>query len=169
MAYGSDPEFAAYLAAQGLTLPPTAPAPAILRAQGSAYVDGAYEPRLFCSERADPFTQTLAWPRINAFVQGKPIPDDLIPQPWINAAYRAAYLTAVTPGWATSGVDVSRMTKREKAGQVEREFFAVGEGSIQGNAAPGFRVDPLIDGSLAIWLCDDVEDTGTQFFLSIGS
>lgn len=169
MAYGSDTEFAAWLAANGLSLPATAPPPAVLRAQGSAYVDGAYEPRLFCSERAEPFTQTLAWPRVNAFVQGKPVPDTLIPQPWINAAYRAAYLTAVTPGWATSGTDPNRLTKREKAGQVEREFFGAGEGAIQANAAPGFRVDPLIDGSLAIWLCDPVEDGGQQIFLSIGS
>lgn len=169
MAYGSDSEFAAWLAAQGLALPVGAPAPAILRAQGSAYVDGAYEPRLFCSERVDPFTQTLAWPRVNATVQGRPIPDDMIPLAWINASYRAAYLTAVTPGWATSGLDPSRMTKRERAGQVEREFFAAGEGGLSGNAAQGFRVDPLIDGALSIWLCDPVTDGGKQFLMSIGS
>jgi hypothetical protein len=168
-AYGSDIDFAAWLAAQGLSLPVGAPAPAILRAIGSAYVDGAYEPRLFCSERMDPFTQELAWPRRNAFLQGKPIPDDLIPIPWINASYRAAYLTAVTPGWAQSGLDPSRMTKREKAGEVEREFFGAGEGGLIGNAAQGFRVDPLIDGMVSLWLCDPVTEGGMQFLMSIGS
>lgn len=170
-AYGDDVGFAAWLAGQGLSLPVGAPLPSILRARGSAYIDGAYEPRLFCSERADPFTQELAWPRVNATLKGRPIPDDLIPVPWVNASYRAAYLEATTKGgWASKGIDPSRMTKKEKAGQVEREFFGAGEGADQGNAAPGFRVDPIIDGSISMWLCDDVEDgSGLQFLLSIGS
>ena len=168
-AYGSDAGFTAWLAGQGLVLPVTAPTPAILRAIGSAYVDGAYEPRLFCSQRVDPLTQELAWPRTGALINGTAIPEDLIPPAWVNASYRAAYLQAITPGWATGGVNPSRMTKREKAGEVEREFFASGEGGVIGNAAPGFNVDPLIDGWLSLWLCDPVGDGGQQFFLSIGT
>lgn len=152
-AYGSDAGFQDWLAANGLTLPATAPTPIILRTIGSAYVDGAYEPRLYCSQRADPFMQELAWPRRGATVNRMPVPDDIIPQAWINASYRAAYLEAVTPGWAQVGRDPSRLTKREKAGQVEREFFGADDAGKTGDAAPGFNVDPLINGWVSVWLC----------------
>ncbi|MGA0540723.1 DnaT-like ssDNA-binding protein [Neotabrizicola sp. VNH66] len=151
--YGSDDDFAAWLAAHGLTLPASAPAPAVLRQIGSTYVDGAYEYRLSCSHRAGGFAQERAWPRTGHTVDRQVVPEDLVPPPWVDASFRAAYLTAVTPGWATSGLDPSRLTKREKAGEIEQEFFEAGKGAVQGNAAPGFRVDPLIDGALAGWLC----------------
>lgn len=166
--YGDDQTFTNWLAAQGLALPANHKPPAVLREIGSTYIDAAYEPRLFCSQRADPFTQGRAWPRIGAQLGGRDIPPDLVPVPWINASYRAAWLDATQAGWAQSGLDPSRMTKREKAGQVEREFFAAGEGGVIGNAAQGFRVDPLIDAMLSGWLCDDAQAGPQQLLWSVG-
>lgn len=167
-AYGSDIGFNTWLSGQGITLPATAPSVSVIRAIGSAYVDGAYEPRLFCSKRTGGYNQDLAWPRTGAQFGSENLPDDLIPQPWINAAYRAGYLNVIKKGWATGGVDPSRMVKKQKAGQVEREFFGAGEGGVTGNAAAGFNVDPLIDGWLSVWLCDTASETG-MFFMSIGT
>ena len=115
-------------------------------------MDAAYEARLQCSSRTGGFEQERAWPRTGHTVNCEAVPDDLIPQAWINASYRAAYLQAVN-GFAQGGTDPSRITKREKVDVIEREFFAAGEGAAQGNAAPGFPVDPMIDGWLSIWLC----------------
>lgn len=157
--YGSDPDFTAWLTANGLSLPVGAPTPAILRQIGSDYVDGAYEPRLQCSQRTGGFAQDRAWPRTGHTVNCELVPDDFIPPAWINASYRAAYLQAVN-GFATGGTDPSRLTKREKVDVIEREFFAAGEGSAQGNAAPGFAVDPLIDGWVSLWLCSNARRIG---------
>lgn len=157
--YGSDLDFTAWLAANGLSLPVGAPTPAVLRQIGSDYIDGAYEPRLQCSNRTGGFAQERAWPRTGHTVNCEPVPDDLIPQAWINACYRAAYLQAVN-GFATGGYDPSRLTKREKVDVIEREFFAKGEGADTGNAAPGFNVDPLIDGWLSVWLCSTARRIG---------
>lgn len=152
--YGDDASFAAYLAARGYVLPAGVPAPAILRQIGSDYIDSAYEPRLACSRRAL-ITQDRAWPREGHSVNGEALPDTFIPQPWVDASYRAAWLEASQPGWTASGVDPSRATKREKADALEREFFAPGGSGTTGapNAAPGFPVDAQIDGWVAVWLC----------------
>lgn len=157
--YGTDQGFEDWLASQGLELPDGAPAIAVLRQIGSDYVDGAYESKLQCSKRAGGFEQERAWPRAGHTVRCEPVPDDLIPQAWINASYRAAYLQA-SSGWAQGGTDPSRLTKREKVDVIEREFFAVGEGAAQGNAAPGFPVDPLIDGWVSVWLCSTTRRVG---------
>jgi hypothetical protein len=101
-AYGTDEGFEAWLAGQGLSLPVGAPAVAVLRQIGSSYVDSAYSWRLSCSRKTGGFTQELQWPRTGHVINGETVPDDLIPQAWIDASYRAAYLTAVTPGWAIS-------------------------------------------------------------------
>ncbi len=152
--YGDDILFAAWLALRGYVLPAGAPLPAVLRQIGSDYVDAAYEPRLACSRRTV-ITQERSWPRTGHTVNGEAIASDLIPQPWINASYLAAWLEASQPGWTASGVDPSRATKREKADVVEREFFAPGAAGTAGasHAAPGFPVDPQIDGWVAVWLC----------------
>ena len=165
--YGDDTAFNAWLAENGLTLPVGAPSVAVLRQVGSGYVDAAYEWKLWCSTRTGGFTQERAWPRTGASVYNAAVPSDLIPPQWIQASYRAAYLQAVTPGWATGGTDPSRITKREKAGEVEREFFEAGKGAAVGNAAPGFRVDPMIDGLVVPWLCWD--GSGALGIWSVGS
>lgn len=125
--YGSDLDFAAWLAANGLALPVGAPTPAVLRQIGSDYVDSAYEARLQCSSRTGGFAQERAFPRTGHMAGCEPVPDNLIPQAWINASYRAAYLQAVN-GFATGGYDPNRLTKREKVDVLEREFWAKGEG-----------------------------------------
>lgn len=164
-AYGTNDGFTAWLDANGLTLPTGAPPPAVLREIGSVYVDGAYEYALQCSRRTGGFSQELAWPRTGHSVNGDAVPSDLIPQAWINASYRAAYLTAATPGWAQGGQNPNRITKREKAGEVEREFFGAGEGAVASRAAPGFNVDPLIDGWLAMWLCPTGRNPNSLFLV----
>ena len=121
-AYGTDDGLQAWLTAQGLALPPGA-TPATLRAIGSAYVDAAYEARLQCSHRAGGFEQELAWPRAGHRVNGQPVPEDLIPPAWINASYRAAWLEASNPGWATGTTDPNRVVKREKVDVIEVEYF----------------------------------------------
>lgn len=157
--YGSDSDFQDWLDANGLELPDGAPSLAILRQIGSDYVDGAYEAKLQCSKRAGGFNQERAWPRVGHTVNCEEIPSDLIPQAWINASYRAAYLQAVS-GWAQSGTDPNRLTKREKADVLEREFFAAGEGATKSNASAGFPVDPLIDGWVSLWLCATARSIG---------
>lgn len=151
--YGTDDGFTTWLAGQGLALPVGAPTAAVLRQVGSDYLDAAYEPRLQCSRRTGGILQDRAWPRTGQTVNGEPVPDDLIPPAWVNASYRAAYLQATREGWATGGRDPNRVTKREKVDSIEREFFNASEAGAAGNAAPGFNVDPLIDGMVAVWLC----------------
>lgn len=168
-AYGSDIEFAAYLAGLDLTLPVDAPMPAVLRQIGSNYVDAAYEPRLHCSSRAGGWAQERAWPREGHKVNRQEVPADLIPQAWVDASYYAAYLQATTEGgWVTSGEDPNRIAKREKVdGAIEVEYFGRGDG-YQGNAAVGFPVDPMIDGMVSVWLCPDVNQrTADSLFLVI--
>jgi len=50
-----------------------------------------------------------------------------IPRPWVLASYRAAWLEASNPGWASGSIDPTRKTKREKVDVIEREFFGPGE------------------------------------------
>lgn len=161
-AYGTDTEFSAWLVSQGLTLPVGAPLPAVLRQIGSNYIDAAYEWRLSCSSRTGGFAQELAWPRTGHYMGSQSVPDDLIPTPWINAAYRAAYLTAITPGWATTGTDASRQTKREKVDVVEREFFAASE-AAGSDVAPGMPSDSIINGMLTSWLCSNTRSLNSLF------
>jgi hypothetical protein len=150
--YGTDDDFIAWLTAQGLSLPDDAPAPAVLRQIGSSYVDAAYEYRLGCSERTGGFEQELAWPRKGHYFNGKPVPDDLIPQAWVHAAYRAAYLQAIQPGWATGSRDGNRVTKREKVDTIEREFFDADQ-APGSDAAPGMVSDSIINSLVLPWLC----------------
>lgn len=161
--YGSDNDFESWLEANGLTLPAGSPDLDVLRQIGSDYVDAAYEARLQCSSRTGRFAQERAWPRTGHFAGCDPVPDNLIPQAWINASYRAAYLQASQNGWAQGGYDPNRLTKREKVDVIEREFFGASEGAASGNAAPGFPVDPLIDGWVSMWLCPD--GNGLAFFV----
>lgn len=150
--YGSNEGLLAYLASMGMTLPEGAD-PDVLRQIGSNYLDAAYEWRLACSSRTGGFAQELAWPRTGHYVNGQPVPDDLIPPAWINASYRAAYLTAISPGWATTGTDGSRQVKRQRVeGAVEREFFSPAE-SAGSDVAPGMPSDSIINGIVASWLC----------------
>lgn len=157
-AYGSDTEFQAWLSGLGLHLPGDAPTLAILRTLGSSYVDAAYEHRLKCSRRTGGNDQPLAWPRTGH----NGLLPDLIPNPWVIASYRAAYLNGVSPGWSTGTTDIGRITKREKVDVIEREFFAAGEAGSS-NAVDGMPSDGMIEGLVAPWLCSDGRRAGNLF------
>ena len=150
--YGTEADFQAWLTANGFTLPAGAD-PAVLLNVGSAYIDAAYGARLTCSQRTGGFQQELEWPRRGHVISGELVPDDLIPAPWINAVYRAAYLTSVTPGWATGSIDPNRVTKREKVDSIEREFMTANDRGVKVAAGSGVPTDALIDGMLTPWLC----------------
>lgn len=161
--YGSDQGFTEWLSAQGLTLPDDSPAVAFLRQIGSSYVDAAYESRLQCSRRTGGFNQELAWPRTGHSINGEAVPDDLIPVQWINASYRAAYLEAIQPGWATGSTDPNRVVKRERVeGAVEVEYFGGKETGDSGTAI-GMTADALIGGMVGPWLCSTGRRLDTLF------
>lgn len=153
-AYGTDAGLEVWIAAQGLELPAGANV-SVLRQIGSNYIDAAYEARLSCSQRTSGFEQLLAWPRTGHTVNGQEVPSDLIPQSWINASYRAAYLEAINKGWATGSTDPNRTTRREKVDVIEREFFS-NQDAKGGDAAAGINTDAIINGMVLPWLCSDV-------------
>lgn len=163
MAYGTDEGFTAWLTSQGLALPDGAPAPAVLRQIGSDYVDAAYEHTLQCSRRTGGFSQELAWPRTGHTVNGQSVPSDLIPPAWVNASYRAAYLEAMNPGWATGSTDPNRVTKREKVDTLEREFFAAGDNGGAALSAVGMAADGVINGMVMPLLCSNTRDFNSLF------
>lgn len=153
MIYGTQQGFQDWLSAQGLELPEESPEPTVLLRIGTSYIDSAYEHALACSSRTGGFTQELAWPRANHRVNGQLVPDDLIPQQWINASYRAAYLQATNPGWATNTSNPDRVVKRQKADVLEREFFAAGQNGGKSDVAPGMPADSTINGLVKALLC----------------
>lgn len=149
--YGTDEGFTDWLAVQGYTLPEGAPSPAVLRARGSAYVDG-YE-AFWTGTRAGGVTQELAWPRTGATMNCTvPIADEVIPPAVVNAAYRAAWLEASTPGIlaGSAGTSGSRV-KRQKVESIEREFFDDGKAEVGGG--PSF-IDSQIDALLSAFICN---------------
>lgn len=152
-AYGSDEAFAAWLDEQGYALPGSAPSPAVLRARGSAYVDG-YE-AYWTGYRTGGVMQELGWPRTAATVNCTVhIPDDAIPPAVINASYRAAWLEAETPGiLAGSSAGLGQRVKRERVeGAVEVEYFDDGKATSGGGLT---FVDSIIDSALRAFICDD--------------
>lgn len=161
--YGDDEGFEEWLSAQGLTLPPDAPSADVLRQLGSAYVDSAYEYRLQCSRRAGGFEQPLAWPRSGHKINGQTVPSDLIPQAWVYASYRAAWLNATTPGWSTDQVTPGRITKREKVDVIERTFMTAEEAGGGSDSAPGFPSDAAINGMILPWLCSAGRNPNSLF------
>lgn len=162
MGYGDDNGFQAWLTSQGLTLPENAPAPAVLRQIGSDYVDAAYEYALQCSHRTGGFEQERAWPRTGHRINGQLVPSDLIPPAWVTASYRAAYLEALTPGWATGPKDPNRITRREKVDVIEREFFNAAD-APGSSAAAGITSDAIINGLVLPWLCSKTRRADTLF------
>ncbi len=162
-AYGSDVAFQQWLDEQGYTLPADAPSLAILRARGSAYVDG-YEV-YWTGQRTGGVMQELAWPRTGATVNcTQAIPSDVIPPAVVNASYRAAWLEASTPGILTGPVVTSgTRVKRQKIDTIEREFFDDGKSEV--GSGPGF-IDSQIDGMLGAFICND---DGAAFLWTLGS
>lgn len=149
--YGSDAAFAAWLTANGYTLPVGAPTAAVLRQRGSAYLDGTYGPRLACSAPTGGIDQDRAWPRTGHFVGGVEIGPDVIPVKWVEASYRAAYLVATVPGFGSSTVNPMQRVKRQKADVLEREFFD--SGAVEIGSGGLAVVDAEIDGLVGPYLC----------------
>jgi hypothetical protein len=163
--YGTDDGFAAWLAEQGYDLPDNAPAPAVLRARGSAYVDG-YE-AYWTGQRTGGVMQELGWPRVGAVLNCiAAIPDDAIPPVVVNAAYRAAWLEASAPGTlAGPAVTTGARVQSERVeGAVEISYFNDGKAAI--GAGPSF-VDSLIDGWLSAFICNDQKNAA--FLWTLGS
>lgn len=160
--YGDDLGFADWLSAQGLTLPVGAPSPAVLRQIGSDYVDSAYGHLLMCSQKTGGWNQEREWPRTGHRIGGELLPDDLIPAAWVNASYRAGYLQAINPGWATNPVDSTRQTKRERVDVIEREFFSA-EDAAGSSVAPGMPSDAAINGMVLPWLCSKTRRADSLF------
>ena len=149
--YGDDSGFTAFLSANGLTLPVGAPASAVLRQRGSAYIDNVYGAR-FRGAPTGGITQDRAWPRTGATAYGAAIADDVIPTAVVSAAYFAAYREATSPGSlsATSSGGV----KREKVGNIEVEYFeAASQAARDANArrtAPAIvEIDGLLEPFMA--------------------
>lgn len=160
-AYGTTPDFEAWLTAQGLALPVGAN-PEVLRNIGSAYIDAAYGAKLTCSHRTGGFSQDLEWPRKGHVINGEVVPDDLIPPAWIYASYRAAYLEAITPGWATGSTDPNKVVKRQKVDVIEREFFSNKEIDAASSSA-GMASDAIIGGMVNPWLCSGIRRFDSLF------
>lgn len=161
-AYGTDQGFTDWLAEQGYMLPDDAPAPAVLRARGSAYVDG-YE-RYWTGQRTGGATQEEGWPRTGATINCTlAVPSDLIPRAVITAAYRAAWLEAETPGvLAGAIITAGARVKRQKVDVIEREFFDDGKNEV--GSGPSF-IDSQIDGLLGQFICDT---SGGAFMWALG-
>jgi len=163
VAYGTDAGFTSWLAVNGYTLPGTAPSPAVLRARGSAYVDG-YE-RYWTGQRTGGVMQELGWPRTGATINCTvAIPDNVIPPAVVNASYRAAWLEAQTPGILTGAViTAGSRVKSQKVDVIAREFFDDGKPAVGGG--PSF-IDSQIDGMLGQFICNL---TSGAFLWSLGS
>ena len=161
--YGTDAEFTAWVEGQGLSLPDDANVTA-LRAVGSQYLDAAYAMRLQCSRKTGGFEQDLEFPRTGHIVNGVTLPSDLIPKTWILASYRAAYLNATQAGWSTNANDPTRITKREKADVLEREYFAPSDTAKLGSAS-GLAADALIDAMVSTLLCPTGRDLSSLFMV----
>jgi len=152
--YGDDTGLDAWLSANGLALPVGAPTKPVLRLRGSTYVDGLYGPRLGCSVPTGGIDQARAWPRAGHVVGGISIPSDMVPAKWIEASYRAAYLIATNPTFGSATVNPMQRVKRQKVGEIEREFFDGGNAEIgAGGLVP---IDAEIDGLVASLLCPEV-------------
>lgn len=161
-AYGTNDDFFDWMQDQGLVLPDGADLD-VLRVLGSGYVDSAYEHRLNCSKRSGGFDQLLAWPRTGHSFNGDAVPDDLIPRAWVIASYRAAYIMASNPNWATSGGDPNRKTKSEQVDVIRREFFGAKELVGTADVSVGMPADGMINGLVSGWLCSKARSFNSLF------
>lgn len=153
--YGTDQGLTDWLVENGLSLPSGAPAPAVLRNRGAAYVDSTYGARLTCGQRQGGAEQERAWPRT-----GHPnVSAGVIPLAWVHASYRAAYLHATTPGGLSRAIDANQRVQKEKVDVIEQTFFD--NGSVKAGKAVGL-LDAEIDGMVAPFLCKSDYEIGMQ-------
>ncbi len=142
--YGTDQQFTDWLAENGYELPADAPAVAVLRNRGSAYVDGTYGSR-FSGVPTDFLAQDRAWPRTGACAFGASLASDLIPLRVIHASFEAALQEARAPGSLSVVVTGSARVVREKVGDLEVQYANPGADAVL-DAQPVLTV---IEGLLA--------------------
>lgn len=122
--YGDDTAFAAWLAANGYTLPAGSASAAVLRNRGSIYIDATYGQR-FSGAPTGGFAQERAWPRTGATAYGTDIGTSVIPNAVVQASYAAAWQEASSPGSLSASGSAASLVKREKVdGAVEVEYQA---------------------------------------------
>ncbi|WP_435170821.1 DnaT-like ssDNA-binding protein [Falsirhodobacter sp. 1013] len=145
MAYGTDDGFADWLDSLGISLPVSAPDLAVLRARGSDYIDAAFGARFKGVTTA--VDQPNQWPRSGVVLNGRPLPDGLVPLAVVQAAYRAAL--AEGQGFSLSRTidPTAPIVKREKVDVIETEYF-----QPPANADAGVPVVAGLDGLLAPFL-----------------
>lgn len=149
--YGSDAEFQSYLSDNGHTLPDGHIALAALRQRGSSYIDATYGPKLACSRPTGGIAQERAWPRTGHEIDGEEIDPDVIPDAWVRASYRAAWLEAETPGILSSSTAPGQRVARERVDVIEVAYHDDGAKEAgQGGIA---FIDAEIDGLLTPYLC----------------
>lgn len=165
MSYGDDPGFETWLSVHGHVLPDDAPSAAVLRARGSAYLDGTYE-GLWTGRRTEGVTQEDGWPRVGAKLHcTTAIADDVIPVAIVHAAYRAAWLEASTPGILAATATSGQRVARERVDVIEVTYH--NDGRVRpGTGGPSF-VDGEIDGLMSAFICT-AANSGL-FLASVGS
>jgi hypothetical protein len=136
----------------GLSLPEGAPAPAVLRAVGSAYLDAMYAARY--TGRVASADQELEWPRVGAYRGFAPLPSDMTPQAVVNASYQAAYYAAVNPGSFFVGGTGSSLVKRETVGPLTFEYAVPNNWTQEQLGLLLAPVIPMIEGFLSPYLLD---------------
>lgn len=100
---------------------------ALIRA--SRALDGQYG-RRYPGHKAGGRTQSLGWPRINAYdhCAQEAIPSDEVPVEVEEAAYALALVELQTPGASTPTLTVGAINKRERIDVIERERFGPADG-----------------------------------------
>lgn len=133
--YGSDGAFATWLTDNGLTLPVSAPSPAILRQRGADYIDGLYSGvdgaetgYRWKGDATGGYEQERSWPRTGVLVGQQAVPDSAIPVAVERASYMAAFQEASSPGSLTAMISAAKLVKRQKVDSIEREFFGPSDG-----------------------------------------
>lgn len=107
---------------------------ALVRA--SAALDGRYGAR-FAGVKTGGRAQELAWPRTGAYdaCAGEEVDSATVPVEVENATYEMALIELLTPGALSPVITPGRITKREKVGEIEREFFSGTDGGAMGAAS----------------------------------
>lgn len=146
MSYGNENDFRAWMDQNGYVLSgEDAGVPALL-SRASGYIDATYGARFKGMTTA--IDQADQWPRTGAVVNGRVVPDDLVPLAIVEATYRAA--RAEGQGFSLSRVydPAAPLVKRSKVDVIEEEYFE------PATAGGGFPTIPGLEGLLTPFLTD---------------
>jgi len=149
--YGSDIDYAAWLAANGHPASPGTPTAAVLRQRGSSYIDSFYGAR-FSGFPTTGIDQERAWPRAGASAYGTSVGSTVIPRAVVLASYLAALQESVSPGSLSVTVTASQQVKREKVGPIEVEYQSA-SGDVVMSATPMLSA---VEGLLAGFLTQEI-------------